>query len=118
MPILINKPVKTSISALASSKLESKRDLLYDWYHMKCEKEALGLEIALKKASSLSSLESWDRWDKRSNSSSETVSGSDTSGSGRTTICLTFRPDFVCRKTVSKYIVKRKAVLGKQGYLL
>ncbi|KRX58645.1 hypothetical protein T09_12395 [Trichinella sp. T9] len=89
-------------------------DLLYDWYHMKCEKEALGLEIALKKASSLSSIESWDRWDKRSNSSSETVSGSDKSGSGRTTICLTFRPDFVCRKTVSKYIIFR-AAQGKQS---
>ncbi|KRY22962.1 hypothetical protein T12_15218 [Trichinella patagoniensis] len=50
----------------------SRSPLLYDWYHMKCEKEALGLEIALKKASSLSSLESWDRWDIRSNSSSET----------------------------------------------
>ncbi|KRX79625.1 hypothetical protein T06_592 [Trichinella sp. T6] len=42
-----------------------------------------------------------DTWDKQLNSSSESVSGSDTSGSGRTTICLTVRPDFVCRKTVS-----------------
>ncbi|KRZ88545.1 1-phosphatidylinositol 4,5-bisphosphate phosphodiesterase beta-4 [Trichinella sp. T8] len=45
--------------------------------------------------------ESSDTWDKRSNSSSESVSGSDTSGSGIATICLTVRPDFVCRKTVS-----------------
>ncbi|OUC40792.1 hypothetical protein D917_03795 [Trichinella nativa] len=47
--------------------------------------------------------ESSDTWDKRSNSSSESVSGSDTSGSGIATICLTVCPDFVCRKTVSKW---------------
>ncbi|XP_003376777.1 NADH-ubiquinone oxidoreductase chain 5 [Trichinella spiralis] len=130
LQFLVNKSYGCFLEAAELQSLPSWKisaDLLYDWYHMKCEKEALGkipgkvvdwpknwLEIALKKASSLSSLESWDRWDKRSNSSSETVSGSDTSGSGRTTICLTFRPDFVCRKTVSKYIVKRKAV---QTYL-
>ncbi|KAL1241270.1 putative HTH-type transcriptional regulator YdeC [Trichinella spiralis] len=40
----------------------------------------------------------------------QNMSGSDTSGSGRTTICLTVRPDFVCQKTVTKSIVKREIV--------
>ncbi|KRX58940.1 hypothetical protein T02_2398 [Trichinella nativa] len=56
-----------------------------------------------------------DTWDKRLNSSSESVSGSDTSGSGRTTICLTVRPDFVCRKTVSKSMSNRSSVVYLQG---
>ncbi|KRX39812.1 hypothetical protein T06_3303 [Trichinella sp. T6] len=58
--------------------------------------------------------ESSDTWDKRSNSSSEFVSGSDTSGSGIATICLTVRPDFVCRKTVSKSMFNRSVVVYSQ----
>ncbi|XP_003369596.1 putative FERM central domain protein [Trichinella spiralis] len=72
--------------------------------------------ISSKYVKTLSKLpESSDTWDKRSNSSSESVSGSDTSGSGRTTICLTVRPDFVCRKTVSKSMSNRSSVVYSQG---
>ncbi|KRY22651.1 hypothetical protein T12_2077 [Trichinella patagoniensis] len=72
---------------------------------LKAWMEALPLSLA-----SSESPEFLDTWDKRLNSSSESVSGSDTSGSGRTTICLTVRPDFVCRKTVSKSMSNRSSV--------
>ncbi|KRX23809.1 hypothetical protein T07_11841 [Trichinella nelsoni] len=77
-----------------NSGLKGRRRQMYDFL----------LTFAEASSSSMtsSSLELHDCRDVWSNSSPESVSDSETSGSGRTIICLTFRPDLFSRKTVSK----------------
>ncbi|KRY78542.1 hypothetical protein T4B_8147 [Trichinella pseudospiralis] len=66
-------------------------DLPYDWSHTKCEKEALGSNTCGGlKGRRQQIVEINDPIHRQK------LPGSDTSGSGRTTICVTFRLDFGC----------------------
>ncbi|XP_003376550.1 glutamate synthase [Trichinella spiralis] len=133
MPVLINIPIKASTSASVAASCgvkylpkysirqrtgdasisDSKR--LYGITPMQDNGSNYLPEASPLSLASSESPESSDTWYKRLNSSSESVSGSDTSGSGRTTICLTVCPDFVCRKTVSKSMSNRSSVVYSQG---
>ncbi|KAL1232308.1 Aldehyde dehydrogenase family 3 member [Trichinella spiralis] len=117
MPVLINIPIKASTSASVAASCGVKYLPKYSIRQRTGDASISDSKrlYGITPMQDNESPESSDTWYKRLNSSSESVSGSDTSGSGRTTICLTVCPDFVCRKTVSKSMSNRSSVVYSQG---